>query len=101
MAAKLVLWEGNNITAIERTALVKIILSSQAVCYMTVLISSEHSPQHQQASASLSLVCLDKTTGVKCKVNWGMMCWPYEHVGFWCAQHREFRESFEIENAMV
>lgn len=38
VAAKLVLWEGNNITAIWRTALVKFVLSSQAVYYMTLLV---------------------------------------------------------------
>lgn len=38
VAAKLVPWEGNDITAIGRTTPVKSVLSSQAVYYITPLV---------------------------------------------------------------
>lgn len=48
VATKLTPWEGNNITTIGCTDLVKFVLSSKVVYYITLLIALQHPSQHQQ-----------------------------------------------------
>ena len=69
-AGKLVTWEGQNITTIGRTTLVRSVITSQAVFSITPLIvpqSSLHSLNKIERAFLWS--GSEKTTGAKCKVN--------------------------------
>lgn len=82
VAAKLIPWDGNNITAIGRTTLVKSVLSSLLVYLITsihVPLSTLHNTSKLQHAFLWS--DSDKTTGAKCKVNWDLVCHPYKSGG--------------------
>jgi hypothetical protein len=74
--------EGNNITTIGRTTLVKSLLSSLLVYFITSLIVL---PSTLDNTNKLQRAFLwsgsDKTTVAKCKVNWDLVCRPYDRGG--------------------
>ena len=82
MAARLVPWDGENITAIGRGALVKSVLTSQVIYHIIAL--------RPPSGTLLNITKLEraflwagsnKTTGAKCMVNRGSVCWPTELGG--------------------
>lgn len=66
VAAKLVPWDGQNITTIGRTALVKSVLSSQAVYFITPLIVPPSTLHNiNKIERAFLWAGTDKTTGAK------------------------------------
>jgi hypothetical protein len=76
-AAKMVPWEGRNITVAGRTALVKSVLSSLAIFHLTPLnIPPGLMARLRSILRAFLWAGTDKTSGGKCKVNWKKVCRP-------------------------
>ena len=74
-AGKLVTWEGQSITTIGRTTLVRSVITSQAVFSITSLIVPQGTLHNiNKIERAFLWSGSDKTTGAKCKVNWDMVC---------------------------
>ena len=70
VAGKLVMWEGQKITTIGRTTLVKSVITSHAVYFITPLVIPQ-STLHRVNKLERAFLWAGsgKTTGAKCKVN--------------------------------
>ena len=68
-AGKLVVWEGQNITFIGRTALVKFVLTSQDIYFiMLFIVPSVILQDISKIGRAFIGSASEKTTGAKCKI---------------------------------
>lgn len=82
VAGKLVTWDGQNITSIGRTTLVKSVLSSQAVFFITSLTVPAGTLRNvNKLERAFLWAGNGKTSRANCKVNWESVCWPLEYGG--------------------
>lgn len=95
-AAKLVPWDGQNITSMGRTA-VKSVLSSQAVYFITPLIVPQSTLHNlNKLERALFWEGTDKTTGAKCKVNCDTVCRPLAYRGLGVLNTNKFARALRL-----
>ena len=82
VASRLTTYEGQNITTIGRAALVKSVLASQVIYFITQLVIQTTILQNiDKLERAFLWSGSDKTTGAKCKVNWDTVSRPLDYGG--------------------
>ena len=96
-AGKLVTWEGQSITTIGRTTLVRSVITSQAVFSITSLIVPQGTLHNiNKIERAFLWSGSDKTTGAKCKVNWDMVCRPTIYGGLGILNTDKFARALRL-----
>lgn len=96
-AGKLVTWEGQNITTIGCTTLVKSVITSQAVYFIAPLIISPSTLHNlNKLERAFLWSSSDKTTGAKCKVNWEAVFRAREYGGLGILNTDKFAHALRL-----
>ena len=75
VAGKLVLWEGKHVNMAGRSTLVKMVLTSIAIYFITVLdVPLEVLLKIDSIRCAYLWAASEKVTGGKCKANWERVC---------------------------
>lgn len=97
VASKLVTYEGQNITTVGRTTLVKSVTTSQAAYFITPLVVSPSTLRNvNKLELSFLWSSSDRTTAAKCKVNWDVVCHPHEYGGLGVLHTDKFAHTLRL-----
>ena len=97
VAGKLVPWIGRHATMAGRLVLVKAVLTSIVIYYITVLrIPVEMLLKIDSIRRAFLWAASDKVTGGKCKVNWNMVCKPMEYGGLGILNLTKFASALRL-----
>jgi hypothetical protein len=97
VASKLVPWLGNHITMAGQTTLVKAVLTSVVIYFITVLdVHMDVLMKIDSLRRDFLWSTCDKVSGGKFKVNWDMVCRPKDKGGLGILNLKKFTAALRL-----